>query len=137
MRAEVMSDPVHPLTLIRDAVLAARAEGYPVVIGPGWGVICTSSHGARRWEVDPLAPGVDPLGAVLLRHQPRATNHQAALAEALDVPLVYVDGLEDGIEDRQRPTRRFASSVARGFYAAGWGTAALIREQLLREGARS
>lgn len=132
--AETSSGP-HPLTLIRDAVLAARADGYPVIIGSGWGVVCTSSHGARRWEVDPRAAGVDPLGAVLVRHQPRATSHQAALAEALDVPAIYVTGLEDGIE-QARPERTLPTSVARGLYAAGWATAALVREELLREGGR-
>jgi hypothetical protein len=118
------------MTILRDAAIWARGEGVPVRIG-SLGVHCTSSHGRERWQRDPRASGVDPLGAILLQHQPEPTEHHRALAALMEVHEAYVHGAEDALAGEPM-SKSWGASISARMYVLGYQCGWLFREELLR-----
>lgn len=125
--------PVHPIELIRSAVLSQRASGIYIRIG-ALGVHCTSQE-PPAWERDPRVTGCSPLGAVLLEYVgPGTVEPHDALAEIFDCRRAFVDGLADGM-DKVEPDSSRAASLADGRnYIAGWEVGYRFREEFLRGG---
>jgi len=87
------------IEIIQGAIRWAEAHGQHVRLG-SYGVACTSTEGAIRWEVDPLCRerGVSPLGAVLLHQQPPAGDIPDAICQALGVDARWLFGFEEGLD---------------------------------------
>jgi hypothetical protein len=113
------SVPLHPIEIIRSAVLSQRASGVYVRIGT-LGAHCTSQE-PPCWERDPREKGVSPFGATLIENSfaPAIDPHEA-LAALFDAPLAFVDGMADGM-DRAEPDKCRAENLAAGrAYIGGW-----------------
>lgn len=114
----IRPQPSHPITLIRAAVLWARAANIPVRLGR-WGVMTAFENGAIHWKRDPAARAVDPIGCAILHAQPEATEPYAAAAEALSAPAAWVHGLQQSL-DHESPSTSWTESIQRRLYAAGY-----------------
>jgi hypothetical protein len=126
------------VTILREAIIWAQLEGYRIRLGTaGYGVQCSSRHGNERWERDPREEGVDPLGAVILQHQPEATLPQYAAALALGGGgswIPWVEGAADGLageaKNRTWIDRPVPAHVA-DRYLNGYEAAILLRIAIL------
>ena len=125
--------PQHPIEIIRAAVLIQRANGVYVRIG-SLGVHCTSQQ-PPCWERDPREKGISPLGAALLEHSyaPPIEPHEA-LAVLFDAPVLFVDGMADGMERAEPDKARVGSLLSGRQYIGGWEIGYRFREELLRGG---
>jgi len=123
-------DP-EPIDILKSAVAWAKQAGHRVRIG-SFGVSVASTHGPRRWELDPLErdAGVDPLGAVILWMQPPALDPTAAAAQALGVDAVWVAGLIAGL-DLSPKESRWLQARCRGVYLKAFEMGALLRIHVL------
>lgn len=116
-----------PIELIKEAVTNARESGIRVHTGD-FGVYATSTHGADRWELDPLArePGVNCFGAVLLTAQPPAVDIPQAACLALGVSAVWIEAFCSGAALEPRDSR-WMQSGQRALYENGWEAGANFR----------
>lgn len=121
----------HPLTIIREAIAAARLIGVNVRIG-SYGVQFTADNPGRPWMRDPRADGVDPIGAAILARQPQLEDIDEAAADAVNAPIPWVVGCTDGMQ-RRTPGTAWSSSIKAGEYAAGYQAGAWLRMQLLQK----
>lgn len=126
----------HPILVLRAAVEWARARGIAVRLGVPWGVQCVSSHDGYRWEMEPGARAVDPIGAAILERQPMATEPYAAAAEALSAPAAWIHGLQEALDDEE-PSTSWGESVHRALYAAGREAGVLYRADFTRHHMRA
>lgn len=124
--------PQHPIEVIRSAVLSQRAAGARISIGL-LGVHVVSAE-SPRWERDPRAKWLSPLGAVLLEVQPSEWDDPYdALAEVFETRLAYVEGLIDGME-KAEPDKDRAGTRDGRLYVTGWEQGYRFREEMLRGG---
>jgi hypothetical protein len=119
------------LQIIQDAIGWATAQGIRVRLGP-YGVACTSSEGDVRWELDALArePGVNPVGAAILRHQPPADEIPDAGCQALGVDIRWLSGFEDGLGNEEHD-QRWTGAADKHVYLHGFESGALLRISIL------
>lgn len=107
--------------IIADAVRWAMARGIRVIASANPGVICTSTA-ACKWEVDPSAPGVSPLGAAILMRQKETILSplvDRACFLAVGESDRWVEGYSIGIAGfHARP--EWARHPAGPVYANGW-----------------
>jgi len=122
----------HPILVLRAAVEWARARQVPVRLGVAWGVHCVSSHDGSRWEMEPAARAVDPIGAAILERQPMATERYAAAAEALSAPAAWIHGLQEALDD-EHASESWGESIHRALYAAGREAGELYRRDFTRQ----
>lgn len=122
--------PQHPVVILRAAVIWARAAGIRVRLG-SFGVICISAKAAIRWERDPVASGVCPLGAAILHAQPQATIFAAAAAEAICAPRAWLEGYQAGF-DREDLPEVWAAPINRRLALAGFEAGSRYREEFIR-----
>lgn len=111
-------NPSDPIKIIRAAVEKARAAGAVITTSSDLGVSCQSTA-APTWDAEPPAPVLSPLGAVLMVHQPRIADADAALASVLGVNPQWIVGFEDGVTGD--------APHARGVYADGFRAGAEFR----------
>jgi hypothetical protein len=117
----------HPLTIIREAIEAARLQGIRIRIG---------SHGVEfapdtsRWIRDPDEGGVDPIGAAILLKQPQLDDVDEAAAAAVNAPIPWTAGCSDGLQ-RREPADAWATSVKAKMYAAGYSAGIWLRSLLV------
>ena len=126
--------PIHPVTMIREAILNQRAAGVFVRIGAPLGVHCARQE-PPCWERDPREKGgVSPFGATLLEHPyaPPIDPHEA-LAVLFDAPVAFVDGMADGLDKAEPDHARAGTGDARAYIGA-WEIGYRLREELLRGG---
>jgi hypothetical protein len=129
MSAQSQHTP-HPVTLVRAAVLWCRASGISVRLGSR-GVICTSQHARTRWERDPDAHGVCPIGAALINYQPEATDPEEAAAECLFAPVAWVRVFEAALNHEDIP-EEWAGASDRLLRAAAYEAGVRFREEFIR-----
>lgn len=120
----------HPIIVVREAVKWARAAGHRVRLG-AWGIHCVSQVAAERWAVDPHADGIDPVAAAVLHYQPESTAIYEAASMALGAPLPWIHGLVDAL-DKTPAARRWAETIHRAMYAAGYEAGVLYRQDFIR-----
>lgn len=129
MPAIQRSAPQHPapIEILKHAIAASREHDITVRVGPP-GVVCGSTYGPVRWELDPRdrEPVVDPIGAVLLAQQPPACDIPDAACQALGVNRAWYEGLCDGMVLDPKDARWLACT-ARATYLHGYESGALLR----------
>lgn len=109
--------PVPIRRMIADAINAAIAAGHTVTTAAELGAVCVSTL-APRWEVDPRARALSPLGCLLLAHQPPVPRADKALTHLLEVGPGWVDGFElgcAGVRDTTQTKRLDQRLFADGF----------------------
>lgn len=111
-----------------DAVVWALGEGYPISVDDA-GVTCTSIA-LKRWEVEPTAPTISPLGAIVLQRQPPAADLYRAIGLALDAHPSEVAGIEDGLL-HAAPSGDWIRTPRRHLYLGGLKTGTWLRSQLV------
>lgn len=119
IRTSALANPT--VDLIRKCVNAASATGLTVSAVAELGVHCTSTH-APRWEVEPRADVISPLGAVLLAEQPQIADADAALAHVLGANRIWIMGFDEGQSGQKSDLLVEAGPAARLYgqgYAAG------------------
>lgn len=82
--------------ILIDAIRWAGAQGLPVIASADPGVVCTSTA-LNRWEVDPTAIGISPLGAAVLRAQPPTADLDTACFLAVGESIRWVEGYTVGV----------------------------------------
>ncbi len=120
----------HPATTVRAAVEWARGRGLRVRLVESFGVVCVSQHADERWEIDPRADGVSPIGVCVLREQPPCSDPDEAASIALDAPASYVTGLARGIA-KGEPSKEWEGSVDRRLFAAGYMAGLFVRSWMM------
>lgn len=113
------------LLQLRDAVTWALARGIRVRVG-STGVHCISTEGPVRWEPDPREKGVDPIGALILRVQPDASDLDVAEREVVGGSYPLRDGLADGMAASVHGAA-WAKGNARAIYLYGWDAGRMLR----------
>lgn len=114
--------------LLCEAVLWAAERGYPISADDA-GVICTSVA-LKRWEVEPTAPTISPLGAIVLQRQPPAADLYRAIGMALDAHPSEIAGIEDGLL-HAAPTGEWIRTPRRHLYLGGLQAGTWLRSQLV------
>jgi hypothetical protein len=121
----------HPATTVKAAVEWARGRGLRVRLVEEFGVVAISQHADERWELDPRAEGVSPIGCCVLQEQPRCSDPDEAASLALDAPASYVTGLARGIAKGQ-PSAEWTEAVDRRLFMAGYEAGLFVRSWLMR-----
>jgi hypothetical protein len=123
-------DP-EPIEILKAAIAWAKRAGIRVRIG-SFGVSVASTHGPKRWEIDPLErdTGIDPLGAVILWTQPPALDPIEAAAQALGMDAMWVEGLATGLALSPRDSR-WMQSKRRHFYMHAFESGVTLRIHVL------
>lgn len=115
--------------LFAEALNQAHVEGLSLVASGEMGVRCVSTHGGRRWEADPNAEGVSPLGAVVLLRQPPAVTPDQAAAIACNTSMRWVEAFAVGVSGLA-PITMWRDHVAYRLMAAAWLFGVQIRTTL-------
>ncbi len=123
--------PASPLRLIAEAIKTATAAGHVVTAEATLGLVCNSTS-MPRWEHDPRAAAISPLGALLLAHQPPIPLADEALAHLLGTSMIYVLGLDDGCVGAT-PSSTIARGPAARLYADGYTIGTELRALLHRK----
>jgi len=121
----------HPATTVRAAVEWARGRGLRVRLVESFGVVCVSQHADERWELDPRAEGISPVGCCVLMDQPSTSDTDEAASLALDAPASYVTGLARGIA-KGEPSAEWDGSVDRRLFSAGYMAGLFVRGWLMK-----
>jgi len=100
-------------------------------------VTCTS-RALKRWEVEPTAETISPLGAIVLQRQPPAADLYQAIGMALEAHPAEVSGIEDGLT-HAAPAQIWIKTPRRHLYLGGlqagtWLRAMLVGKTCLRHG---
>ena len=129
--AAVVTSPTARRTcfdLLCEAVMWAAGQGYPISVDDA-GVVCTSVA-LKRWEVEPTAETISPLGAIILQRQPPAADLYRAIGMALDAHPSEIAGIEDGLT-HAAPAQHWIRTPRRHLYLSGLQTGTWLRSQLV------
>jgi hypothetical protein len=133
-----MPAPVGPLEGLKDhLVLICRAindawiQGLSVSPHASPGVVCVSSYGYIRWEADPRMGAVNPLGALVLKQQPRPTEIEAAIRVALgNESPAFSEGVQDGLKAKPANVN-ILMGPGRRVYHSGYVTGKMVRRVMV------
>jgi hypothetical protein len=106
----------------------AVGRGYPISVDDH-GVVCTSLA-LKRWEVEPNAETISPLGAIILQRQPPAAELYRAIGFALEAHLSEIAGIEDGLLHAQ-PSTDWIKTPRRHLYLNGLQAGTWLRSMLV------
>lgn len=126
VRARATRPAIHVLC---EAISWAIVNGHHICLD-AYGVRCVSSLVDARWERDPHARGLDPIGAAILMHGSCKGDVAEAGAEVLGEPLPTVEGLADGVALRPRSSV-WSRSITRAAYSRGYEMGANLRIAIL------
>lgn len=126
VRATVILQPTS-LERLRETLDWAARLGYCVDVGGDYGVRSAVLCGERRWIRERTEGYVSPLGAVVLREQPRAIMMPEAAAEAMQVAVPWVIGFNDG-SARVVPGGSWLAGFSADVYLAGYEAGVQVRD---------
>lgn len=82
-------------------------------------VECASSHASTRWVRRDQDAIVDPIGAAILKRQPRATHLIDAAVVALSSTPATCEGIADGLAG-EAPSQSWMLSPGKAAYTSGY-----------------
>lgn len=129
VRATIIQQPEPYERLIESIDWAARL-GYRVEVGGDLGIRHATIRGEERWIRERSDGYVSPLGAVVLREQPRARMMPEAAADAMQVAVPFVVGCAAGY-DRRAPEAAWLAGFSRATYMAGYEVGVRVRALIL------
>jgi hypothetical protein len=127
--AEEVVARTHPIVIIREALAWAEKAGIQVAFGP---IGVAYSEKRRAWVQGDASHPVSPLGAVLLKVQPRPDDTvEQAVASVFESPSGYVEGFVCG-SDHMEPDGKWMlkSSLATRAYLMGITHGAQFRVEM-------